>query len=465
MPTRKQAIKTTAATPTALPAVRPMVAGVDIGSSQHWVCGPARADGVPNVHVFGTTTDQLNALADWLLAQRVESVAMESTYVYWIPLYELLESRGLEVVLVNARQLHNVPGRKTDFSDCQWLQLLHSCGLLRGSFRPREAITRMRAMQRQMANLVAERTRCVQWMQKALDQMNVQVHRAVTDLTGTTGMAIVRAIVAGERDPARLALHRDPRCRKSVQEIARYLTGPWRPEHLFTLASALRLYDAFETEIAAHDARLLEELAALQPPERQNEPVPPHPNPAKEKAIRGRGEQHARTTLWRFANVDLTRIDGISAGAAQTVLTEVGADLSAFPSEDAFVSWLRLCPRTPISGGKPLKKRRNGLGANRIAGVLRMAATSLQRSKSALGAAFRRVARHKGAAVAVFATARQLAKLIYRMLRFGHDYVDVGEQAYQRQFELRRLASLKEAAKSLGFTLVEQTPTPELASR
>lgn len=446
--------KTEAPLPTSLPAIRPLVAGIDVGSSQHWVCGPAREDGKPNVRVFGTTTDQLNALADWLAEQRVESVAMESTYVYWIPIYELLEARGIEVVLVNARQVHNVPGRKTDFSDCQWLQLLHSCGLLKGSFRPAEAITRLRALQRQLANLVAQRTRCVQWMQKALDQMNVQVHRAVTDLTGSTGMAIVRAIVAGERDPARLAAHRDRRCRKSAEQIAQHLTGNWREEHLFNLASALRLFDVLESEIASYDTRLLQELECLQAPERQGQPVPSHPNPIKEKEIKARGEQQVRTTLWRFAGVDLMRLDGIRAGAARLVLTEVGPNLTAFPSEHDFVSWLRLCPRTPISGGKPLKKRRNGLGANRIAGVLRMAALSLQRSKSALGAYFRRIARHKGGAVAVFATARKLAQLIYRMLRHGHDYVDIGEKAYERQFEIRRLAAITEAARNLGYELV-----------
>jgi transposase len=369
MTTKKKASKEKKLSVASLPAVRPMVAGIDIGSSQHWVCGPALEGGGPNLRVFGTTTAQLNELADWLVEQRVESVAMESTYVYWIPVYELLESRGLEVVLANARQLHNVPGRKTDFADCQLIQLLHSCGLLRGSFRPSEAIGRMRAVQRQMANLVNERTRCVQWMQKSLDQMNVQVHRAVSDITGDTGMAIIRAIIAGERDPERLSVHRDPRCRKSAKEIAQYLVGTWREEHLFNLASALRLFDTFGQEIAAYEAQLLKELEGLQPPERREAPVPRHPNPAKEKAIRGRGDQELRTTLWRFAGVDLTRIDGVSAAVAQVVLTEVGTDLSAFLSEDDFISWLRLCPRTPISGGKPLKKRRNGLGANRISPV------------------------------------------------------------------------------------------------
>lgn len=453
--------KTMKAGPATLPVLQPMVAGVDIGSREHWVCGPARADGVPNVRVFGTTTPQLRELADWLVTQGVTSVAMESTSVYWIPVFELLESRGLQVVLANARQLHNVPGRKTDVIDCQWIQTLHSCGLLRGSFRPIEAITGLRALQRQMANFVAERSRCVQWMQKALDEMNVQVHRAVTDLTGTTGMAIVRAIVEGERDPARLAMHRDRRCHKSVEAIAQYLTGTWREDHLFNLAAALRHYDSLQGTIASYEKQLLAQLKALQPPDRQQEDVPRHPNPSKEKTIRQRGEQPLRTSLWRFAGVDLTRIDGIRAVAAQTVLTEVGPDVTAFPSEHHFVSWLRLCPRTPISGGKPLKKRRNGMGANRVAAALRMAALGIQRSKTALGASFRRIARLKGAAVAVFATARQLALLIYRMLRYGQDYVDIGEAAFEAKFQARRLAGISEAARSLGFTLTRNEAAAE----
>jgi hypothetical protein len=340
--------------------------------------------------------------------------------------------------------------------DCQWLQLLHSCGLLRGSFRPAEAIARLRALHRQMANLVEERTRCVHWMQKSLDQMNIQVHRAVTDMTGTTGMAIVRAIVAGERDPSRLATFRDPRCRKSEAEIAQYLTGNWRQEHLFNLGTALQLFDAVSQLIATYEARLLEEIESLRPPERQHQPVPSHPNPAKEKALRSRGEQERRTTLWQFAGVDLTRIDGISTGAALVILTEIGPKLAAFPSEGEFVSWLRLCPRTPISGGKPLKKKRNGLGANRVAGVLRMAASSLQRSKTALGAAFRRIARHKDGSIAIFAIARKLAQLVYRMLRYGQDYVDIGEKAYELQFQARRLEGIKAAANSLGYNLVSK---------
>jgi transposase len=454
----KTSTKRTKTTVPSLLAMQPLAAGIDIGSSQHWVAGPPKEGADPNVRVFGTTTPDLVELANWLHAQGVTSAAMESTSVYWIPLYELLESRGIQPVLVNARHLHNVPGRKTDFQDCQWLQLLHSRGLLRGSFRPTEAIARLRALQRQMANLVAERTRYVQWMQKALDQMNVQVHRAVTDLTGKTGMAIVRAIVAGERDVARLAAHRDARCGKSVEEIARCLTGNWREEHLFNLTHALGLYDTVDQVVASYETRLLREIEALQPPDRQAQEAPRHPNPVKERSIKAQGAQPRRTTLWRFAGVDLTRIDGIGADAAQLILTEIGTNLAAFPSEGHFVSWLRLCPRTPISGGKPLKKRRNGLGSNRVAGVLRMAAVSLHRSKTALGAAFRRIARHKGAGVAVFAMARQLAHLVYRMLRYGQDYVDIGENAYELKFQHRRETSLKEMARSLGYTLIKEDP-------
>ncbi len=443
---------------TALSRIHPQVAGIDLGSREHWVCAPEVTPGKPNVRTFGTTMEQLQHLADWLLEQGVESVAMESTSVYWIPLYELLESCGMEVLLVNARQMRHVPGRKTDMRDCQWIQLLHSCGLLRGSFRPHEIIVRIRTLHRQLSTLMAESTRFVQWMQKALDQMNVQIHRAVTDLTGQTGMAIVRAIVDGERDPVRLAALRHGRCKKSSREFAEHLRGNWRDEHLFNLQSALKLYDMTQREIAAYEARILEEIRALQPLEHRDQSVPKHPNAIKEKAIRRRGGHHLRTELWRFAGVDLTRIDGIGTEAALTLLTEAGLDLTAFPSEKHFVSWLRLAPKTAFSAGKPLRyKKANGTGSTRAAAVLRMAAVSLKHSKTALGAAFRRKARHKGWSVAVFSMARRLAVLVYRMLRYGQDYIDIGEACYEDRFRRRRLAGLTDAAKSLGFKLVPQS--------
>ena len=436
-----------------MPVIRPNVAGIDIGSREHWVCAPALPDGGANVRVFFTTTRSLNELADWLIEQGVESVAMESTYVYWIPVYELLESRGLEVVLVNARQLRNVPGRKTDMHDCQWLQLLHGCGLLRGSFRPHESICRLRALHRQRGNLIEQRSQAIQWIQKSLDQMNVQVHRAVSDITGKTGMRIVRAIVSGERNPLKLAAFRDRRCKKSEQDIAEHLTGTWRDEHLFNLASALHVYDVMQAEVELFDQRVLEVLIELQPPQRKHENVPAHPNPQKRYDMQHRGEHEQRNELWRFAGCDLTQIDGISPTTAAIILTEIGCDLSDFPSEKHFVSWLRLTPHRPISGGKQLKKRRNGTGSNRIAGALRIAAVSLSRSKTALGAYYRRIARRKDGKIAVFATARKLAQLVFRLLKYGQDYIDIGEKVFEERFRQNHIYGLRRAAKALGFTL------------
>lgn len=444
----------------AMPVLRTDVAGADLGSREHWVAAPPGADGKPNVRTFGTTTKELHAMADWLLQQGVHSVAMQSTGIYWVPLFELLQHRAIEPVLVNARHLKGVPGHKSDMIDCQWIQRLHSCGLLRGSFHPDEAITALRALHRQQANLIDARTRAVQWMQKSLDQMNVQIHRAVTDLTGKTGMAIVRAIVDGERDPLKLAQLRDGRCGTSVERIAEHLTGSWHAEHLFNLARALEHYEHLQEQIARYDVELTVQIQALQPPERAEFQLADHPNPTKHRAMRRHHELPLRQDLWRFAGVDLTRIDAISPAAARIILTEVGLDLSAFPSEKHFVSWLRLCPRVAMSGGKPVKKRRNGAGANRIAGLLRVTALSLVRSKTALGALYRRVAFRKGGRVALLATARQLAILVYRALRFGHQYVDVGQDAYNHRFEQRRLRSLHASAKELGYQLLPISQSP-----
>jgi transposase len=439
----------------AIAVVRKNVAGIDLGSRSHFVAGPVLTDRT-NVEEFGTTTPQLHGLADWLEEQGVESVAMESTSVYWIPIYEILESRGFEVLLVNARHLGNVPGRKTDVLDCQWIQMLHSCGLLKGSFRPDEAICALRALKRQCTNFAHERTRMVQWMQKALDQMNVKVHHAVTDITGTTGMSIIRAIVSGERDPIKLAAYRDRRCKKSHEEIAECLTGNWRDEHLFNLKMALIHYDNLESTIETYNAQLLAGLESLHPPEIKDESVPTHPNPLKERAIQKRNDQVMREALWRLSGVDLCRIDGISSECAQIVFTEVGPDLSAFESEKKFAAWLRLSPKYGVSGGKQLTKKKATMGASRIATGLRMGAMSLKNSKTALGAYFRRISRHKGFGVAVFATARKLSALIYRMLRYGADYVDIGEQQYEMQFINRRLEGLKSAAKAMGYNLIPQ---------
>ncbi|MDH3770759.1 MAG: IS110 family transposase [Nitrospirota bacterium] len=442
-----------------LPVIRPDVAGIDLGATEHWVCGPVRSDRKLNIKCFRSTTPQLYELAGWLSRQGVRSVAMESTGIYWIPLYEILEAKGFEVLLVNARELNHVPGRKTDVIDCQWIQVLHSCGLLRGSFRPGESICKLRALHRECANFVDHRTQAVQGMQKALDQMNVQVHRAVSDMTGKTGMLIVRAIVGGERNPKVLAKLRDRRCKKSLKQIAEHLEGNWREEHLFNLTRALELYDFAQKTISCYEERINEEMIALQPPQRQEATLAAHPNPEKEKALKSRGEQYERELLWRFSGVDLSHIDGIATDAARVILTEVGLDVSAFPTEKHFVSWLRLNPRVSISGGKPLRKKGNATGANRISGVLRMSARSLCKSKTALGAAYRRKAMHKGGKVALFATARKLAVLVYRMLRYGQDYVDEGAEAYEARFRLRRINALRNNAKALGMCL-QPIPPP-----
>ena len=284
---KRKSIAAQAATGQGLPVLRTDAGGIDVGSTEHWVCCPPKPDGSANVQSFGTTTRELEKQADWLQAEGVKSVAMESTGVYWIPLYEVLESRGFEVLLANAKQLANVPGRKTDMADCQWLQLLHSCGLLRGSFRPSEEVCQLRALMRECSNLIDERSRKVQRMQKALDQMNVQVHRAVTDITGTTGMDIIRAIVDGERDPLALAGLRDKRCSKSVQEFAEHLRGTWREEHLFNLSTNLQLYDKLNEMIEVYHGKIAELMQRCEPEDRRAQRPPDHPNPTKAKATLG----------------------------------------------------------------------------------------------------------------------------------------------------------------------------------
>lgn len=437
-----------------LSVTRANVAGIDLGSVEHYVACPPR-DGQANVKTFGTTTPELTALVDWLHAEGVESVAMESTGVYWIPLYELLEQRKIEAVLVDARQIKHVPGRKTDMIDCQWIQLLHSCGLLRGAFRPADTFCQLRALVRQKATLIDEQADWLNRMQKSLDQMNIRVHRAVSDISGTTGMAMIRAIVKGERDPKKLAGLRDERCSRSVSQMIEELTGNWRADHLFNLKEALAMYDFILERIAIYETeiqRILKELA----PNPELGPAPEPSNPNKKKLLRARGQEPLRQALFGSCAADLTSIDGVSTATAEVVLSELGPDLSAFPTEGHFVSFVKLSPKLAISGGKPIRRRPKGTASTRVGAALRMAAVALRNSQTALGAVYRRIARRKGASVAVFATARKLAILIYRMLRYGMAYVDEGVQAYEKRFQAAKLQMCEQTAKQLGYKLIQQ---------
>ena len=439
--------------PINLNIVQPNAAGIDLGSREHWVSGPPLPDGSPNVQTFGTTTKELVKLADWLKEQQIITVAMESTGVYWIPLFEILDSRGFAVHLVNARQLSNVPGRKTDMIDCQWLQLLHSCGLLRGSFRPSDDICRLRSLIRERNKIAYNRSDWIRRMQKSLDQMNICVHHAVSDITGVTGMAIIRAIIGGERDPLVLASFRDPRCRKSEEQIAEELTGNWRPEHLFNLEQALKVYDHLSSVIADYDKEILNYIESLQPPESKNTPVPPLKSKAKERSIVKRGQESMRQALCRMSGFDFTVIDGIGVETASVIISELGPDFSAFDTEGRFVSYLRLAPNIAISGGKRVKTKFKVSTCTRVTSALRMAATTLRNSKTALGAYYRRVSRRKGASVAVFATARKLAQLIYRLVCFGQAYVDTGAEAYEARFAERRLKTYAKILKEIGYKI------------
>jgi len=321
------------------------VAGIDVGSEQHWVCGPAREGPGREVAVFAATTPGVEQLTAWLRDRSVTSVALESTGVYWIVPHELLEAAGLTVVLADTRALGRVPGRpKSDRRDCEWLQRLHACGLLRGAFRPSEQVCVLRTLVRDKATLVAERSDWLRRMQKSLDQMNVRVHRAVSDLDGVTGMAILRAIAQGERDPHRLAALRHRRCQKSEAEIAAQLTGHWRADYLFSLQQALHMYDAITARLAAYDAEIQRQLAQMTPTDRRDVNAPPPPNAAKAKAMKTRGADPLRHALYRVSGVDLTSIDALGVETVSIVLSEYGADLSRFPTEKHFVAHMRLAP-------------------------------------------------------------------------------------------------------------------------
>jgi transposase len=456
MPKRKQKPTIDVKPVDALSQINIDAAGLDIGAEEIYVCVPADRDQQP-VQAFRTFTRDLYALADWLSACQIETVAMESTGVYWIPIFEILESRGFEVYLVNARHLKNVPGKKTDVLDCQWIQQLHTYGLLQASFRPPEDICALRALVRHRGTLIRYRAAHIQHMQKALQQMNVQLTQAVSDITGVTGLSIIRAITAGEHDPRVLAQMRDSRCAKSETEIAAALQGNYRFEHLFVLKQALAQYDFYDQQIRECDAELESLYASLPPADRDGGEAPQPPKPNRQKPRKNQAHFDLATELYRTVGVDLTAIDGIDALTAQKVIAEIGLDMSRWPTVKHFASWLGLAPHHKKTGGKVISSRTKKT-QNRANTALRVAAQSVSRSQSALGAFYRRIRARHGAAKANVATAHKLARIIYHMLKYRQAYRDPGESYYEQQYKERAIRNLKRKAVSFGFQLVPASP-------
>ena len=426
-------------------------AGVDIGAEQHYVAVPPGRDPAGrDVRTFGAFTADLAALADWLIRCGVDTVALESTGVYWIPLFELLTERGVEVKLVDPRQLKHVPGRKTDVLDCQLIQQLHTFGLLAAAFRPAAEICVLRSYLRQRGMLVRYAAHHIQHMQKALEQMNLKLSHVVSDIAGQTGQAIIRAMLAGERDPRVLARLRDRRCKADETTIARALQGTWRREHLFELRQAVELFDFYSRQIAGCDAEIETQLGQFE----DKSGGQPLVTARRPKAGRGALGFDARQQLQRLTGVDLTRIDGIDAPTGLKLVAEIGLDMTRWPTEKHFASWLGLAPGSKVTGGKQFSGRTKP-SATRAAMALRLAAHSLHHSRSALGAFYRRLKGRLGAPKAITATAHKLARLIYRMLRFGTEYVDTGQDYYEQRYQSRVVAHLMRRAQQLGYQLIK----------
>lgn len=424
-------------------------AGIDIGSDRHMVAVPEGRNEV-SVREFGAFTADLNALADWLEQCGVTTVAMESTGVYWIPLFEVLERGGFEVKLVDARHVKNVSGRKSDVLDCQWIQQLHTYGLLTGAFRPPDEVCVLRSYLRQREMLTQTASMHIQHMQKALQQMNLLLHNVVSDITGVTGMKIIKAILAGERSPRVLARLRDGRCHHTSATIAKSLVGNYREEHLFALRQAVDLYETYQTKIADCDQAIIKQVGKQPDISDGGPPSAAKPTPAQSRMRSG---VDVRELLFKKSGVDLFAIPGLAADTLLTLASEVGFDMAPWKTEKKFTSWLGLCPGTKISGGKVLgkKAKRN---PNRATQAFRMAATTQARSKTALGAFYRRIKSHTGGKQAVTATAHKIARIYYALLTQGTSYVELGQQAYEQKYKERRVDHLKSQAKCLGFQLV-----------
>ncbi|HEY3289455.1 MAG TPA: IS110 family transposase [Anaerolineae bacterium] len=436
-------------------------AGLDIGASEIWVAIPPGRE-QETVRVFGSFTPDLIALANWLKKARVDTVALESTGVYWIPIYNLLEERGLQVCLVNPGHLKQVPGRKSDLKDCQWIQQLHTYGLLSASFRPSDDIRVLRTLVRQRTGLIEDRAISIQHMHKALQQMNLQLGLVVTDITGLTGMGIMRAIVAGERAPKQLAVHRDRRCTSSEETIAKALMGNYRVELVFVLKQALALYDFYTQHIADCDREIERQLATIPSVLNPDDP-PPTLNTKPNSHSKNAPGPEVPMALYRIAGVNLLDVPGFSASTVQTLLSEIGTDLSAFPTEKHFCSWLGLAPHNDISGGKVLRTRTLPT-ANRAGQALRMAAQSAGRGQSAISAYYKRIKGRIGAQQAIVATAHKLGHIVYCMLKEHRPYSDIGADAYNQRWQDRQINQLRHQAEALGFVLTLKPATADAAA-
>jgi transposase len=432
-----------------LPVINARAAGIDIGARIQVAAVPPELCDAP-VQTFQAFTADLERMADWLVSLGIKTVAMESTGVYWIPVFEILEDRGLEVILANARECKAVPGRKSDVNDAQWLQRLHACGLLRASFRPGRDIAALRAYMRVRERHLEYAAAHIQHMQKALTFMNLQLHHVVSDVTGVTGMKIIRAIVGGERDPSALASMRDVRCKESLETIRASLVGNYQPEHVFALAQALALYDSYQGRIAECDAQIEQALAALI----TDKAAPQEPLGKQRSRARQSNSLNfdVRPLLYQLTGVDLTQIHGIGPGLALGLVAECGTDLSRWPTEKHFTSWLTLSPGCKISGGKVLSSHTRK-STNRVAARLRLVAVTVGRTDTALGAFYRRLSARIGKAKALTATARKIAILFYRAMRFGMRYEDPGADQYERRYKERVIKQLHRRAAHFGFSL------------
>jgi transposase len=444
-----------------LPLIQPHAAGADIGAQAIQICIPG-PDNTQIVRTFGVYTADLQAAAQWLLENGIQTIAMESTGIYWIPFFEMLEQAGIHCCLISGAVTRRIPGRhKSDVLDCQWIQTLHSYGLLAESFRPEADLIALRALLRHRTQLIEHRAPHILHMQKALVQMNIRLPQVVSDITGQTGLAILRAIVAGERDPHKLAALRNYRCHKDEEEIAKALTGTWRKEHLFVLKQSLEMYDFYTRQIEACDAEIERTYSLTRPnwpdPDPDDtDPLPPNKRKSHSKNLPKETPVRIRQHLRRISGIDITAVDGLSLDLAQKIICEIGTDMSKFPSAKHFASWLKLAPNNEITGGKIIRSS-TGKSHNRARQAFLQAAASLARSHTALGAFYRRLRARIGPAQAQVATAHKLARIVYHLLKFKVEYQAFTAQEYERTYREREIQHLQRKAAHFGLSL---TPLP-----